>query len=119
MIMRGGRFGRFLACSRYPDCKGSKALLKKIGVSCPKCAGDIVERRTRHRRIFYGCSKYPECDFTSWSRPLPEPCPQCKGILVAVGTRSRADGRASARCPNTECGWRGTTGERELVEATA
>ncbi|MEX2159192.1 MAG: type I DNA topoisomerase [Dehalococcoidia bacterium] len=121
MVMRGGRFGKFLACSRYPDCKGSKPLLKKVGVACPKCAGDIVERRTRQRRIFYGCAKYPECDFTSWSRPLPEPCPQCKGILVAVGSRARADGQTTARCPNTDCGWRGSIadGDRELVAATA
>ena len=120
MVMRGGRFGRFLACSRYPDCKGSKALLKKIGVVCPQDGGEIVERRTRKRRIFYGCANYPKCDFTSWSRPLPEPCPNCKGILVAVGTRARGDGRTAARCPVKECGWRGTVGtERELVTATA
>jgi DNA topoisomerase-1 len=117
MVTKTGRFGRFLACTRYPDCKGTKPLLSKIGVNCPKCGGDIVERRTRKRRIFYGCAKYPECDFTSWSRPLEKPCPQCGGLIVsAAGVRNGPD---AARC--TACEWKGTTGETEpeLVEATA
>ncbi len=117
MVVKAGRFGKFLACSRYPDCKGTKPLLTKVGVACPKCGGDIVERRTRRRRMFYGCAKYPECDFTSWSRPLELPCPQCKGLLVAAG--GRQNGRNAARC--TQCEWKGTLGEPEpeLVEATA
>jgi DNA topoisomerase-1 len=116
MIVKTGRFGRFLACSRYPDCKGTKPILTKVGVNCPKCGGDIVERRTRQRRIFYGCSKYPECDFTSWSRPLEQPCPQCGGLIVnAGGVRNPG----AAKC--TACDWKGTVGESEpeLVEATA
>ncbi|MDZ4278618.1 MAG: topoisomerase DNA-binding C4 zinc finger domain-containing protein, partial [Dehalococcoidia bacterium] len=116
MVVKGGRYGQFLACSRYPECKGTKAVLNKVGVACPKCAGDIVERRTRKRRVFYGCSKYPECDFTSWSRPLAEPCPQCGGLIVAAG-RGRAHGQTSARC--TQCDWRGAIGEPELAKATA
>ena len=111
MIARGGRFGRFLACTRYPDCKGTKAILTKIGVACPKDAGDIVERRTRHRRVFYGCANYPACDFTSWARPLPERCPRCNSMLVSAGRGRRA------RC--TQCDWRGTIGEPELAAATA
>jgi DNA topoisomerase-1 len=116
MTMRDGRYGRFLACSRYPECKGTKTIMNKVGVSCPKCRGDIVERRTRRRRAFYGCSRYPECDFTSWSRPLPEPCPSCSGLLVSAG-RARKDGQRPARC--TRCDWKGALGERELAEATA
>jgi DNA topoisomerase-1 len=116
MMIKGGRFGRFIACSKYPECKTTKPILNKIGVACPKCAGDLVERRTRRRRIFYGCAKYPECDFTSWSRPLAEPCPQCGKMLVASG-RAHADGRYTGRC--AECGWRGVVGEQELAAATA
>jgi len=117
MVARGGRFGRFLACSRYPDCKGTKPILVKVGVVCPKDGGDIVERRTRRKRIFYGCANYPKCDFTSWSRPLPLPCPSCQGLIVVAG-RSPGHGRTSARC--TVCDWKGVLGgEPELVEATA
>jgi len=111
MMARGGRYGRFLACTRYPDCKGTKPILKKIGVACPKCGNDLVERRTRHRRVFYGCSTYPSCDFTSWSRPLVERCPRCRGLLVSAGRGHRA------RC--TQCDWKGTAGEPELAAATA
>ncbi len=117
MVQRRGRFGPFLACSRYPECKGTRRQVTKVGVACPKCGGDIVERRTRRRRVFFGCGAYPKCDFTSWSRPRTEPCPQCGGMLVAVGGRARADGRTAARC--TQCEWRGPVGEQELVEATA
>jgi len=118
MVAKAGRFGRFLACSRYPDCKGTKPLLKKVGVACPKCGGDIVERRTKRRRIFYGCAKYPECDFTSWTRPLELPCPRCGGLLVGAGG-VRANGRNTARC--IACEWKGSLGEGEpeLVEALA
>jgi DNA topoisomerase-1 len=116
MMLRSGRYGRFLACSNYPECKGTKRLLKKIGIACPKCAGDIVERQTKRRRRFYGCATYPQCDFTSWSRPLPQGCPQCSGLLVAAG-RARKDGSTGARC--TKCEWQGAVGEPELAEATA
>jgi DNA topoisomerase-1 len=117
MVQRRGRFGPFLACSRYPDCKGTKAQHAKVGVDCPKCGGDIVERTTRRRRTFYGCANYPKCDFTSWSRPRPEPCPDCRGLIVAAGGRARTDGRTAARC--TACDWKGTIGEPEAAQATA
>jgi DNA topoisomerase-1 len=113
MMLRVGRYGQFLACSRYPECKGTKRLLVKVGVACPKCGNDIVEKRTKRGRRFYGCAAYPECDFTSWSKPLPERCPQCGGLLVAAAARSQA----AARC--TQCTWRCTPGERELAVATA
>ena len=114
MARRGGRYGPFLACSRYPDCKGTKPILKKVGAECPKCKGDIVERTTRKKRTFYGCARYPECDFTSWTRPLPEPCPSCGSLLVNSG-RAAKDGRRSGRC--TQCDWKGLVGEAELAEA--
>jgi len=82
--IRWGRYGKFISCERFPDCRHTEPFLEKIGVSCTKCDGDIVERRTRKGRIFYGCSNYPECDFTSWKRPLAVPCPNCQGMLVVA-----------------------------------
>jgi DNA topoisomerase-1 len=82
--IRWGRYGKFISCDRFPECRHTEPFLEKIGVSCPKCDGDVVERRTRKGRTFYGCSNYPECDFTSWKRPLPTPCPNCQGMLVAA-----------------------------------
>jgi DNA topoisomerase-1 len=109
MRAKMGRFGRFLACSRYPACKGSKPFLTKIGVDCPECGGDLVERKARGKggRVFYGCANYPACNFTTWTRPLPEPCPVC-GYLTA------SDGPSSVKC--LRCSWRG---ERELAEVSA
>ena len=89
MVIKRGRFGPFIACVRYPECKGTKPLLAKTGIQCPKDDGEIVERQTRQRRRFYGCSNYPKCDFTSWQRPLPEVCPQCAGMIVAERGPSR------------------------------
>jgi DNA topoisomerase-1 len=82
LVIRWGRYGKFISCSNFPECRHTEAWLEKIGVACPQDGGDIVERKTRKGRIFYGCAKYPECDFTSWKRPLPTPCPQCGGLLV-------------------------------------
>jgi DNA topoisomerase-1 len=98
MVIKSGRFGRFLACSRYPECKGRKPLAVTTGVRCPKDGGDLLERRSRRGRIFYGCSNYPKCDFTTWTRPLAQPCPNCGGLLTA-----ERDGKA--KC--TACNWRG------------
>ncbi|HEY8491220.1 MAG TPA: type I DNA topoisomerase [Dehalococcoidia bacterium] len=111
MVVRSGRYGKFLACSRYPECKGTRPLLQKTGARCPKCGGDVVQRRSRRGRTFYGCATYPACDFTSWSRPLEEPCPSCGGLLVAAGRGNRA------RC--TACDWSGQPGkEKELTAAS-
>jgi DNA topoisomerase-1 len=82
LIIRWGRYGKFISCDRFPDCRHTEPFLEKIGVVCPEDGGEIVERRTRKGRIFYGCSNYPECEFTSWKKPLPTPCPNCKGTLV-------------------------------------
>ncbi len=83
MVIKTGRFGRFMACTGFPDCKTTKPILKKTGAACPKCAGDIVERKARGRgRSFFGCSKYPDCDFISNHRPLTTPCPECGGLMV-------------------------------------
>ncbi|MEA1959066.1 MAG: type I DNA topoisomerase [Chloroflexota bacterium] len=88
MVMKTGRFGKFIACANYPKCKTSKPVLNKIGVECPKCGQDIVERKSRKKRTFYGCSAYPDCDFTSNARPVAHPCPQCQGLMVMRGKDS-------------------------------
>ncbi len=103
MVVKRGRFGKFLACSRYPECKTSKPI--SIGVSCPKgCGGYISERRSRRGKTFYGCSSYPKCDFVSWDRPRNEACPSC-GSTYLLEKFSRKTGPFVA-CPNKECGYR-------------
>lgn len=83
MVYKLGRFGKFLACSGFPDCRNTKPIVKDIGVTCPKCKeGHVVERRSKKGRIFYGCDRYPECDFVSWDKPSPKPCPKCGSLLV-------------------------------------
>ncbi len=110
MIIKTGRFGRFMACSAYPDCKNAKPL--SLGIKCPKpnCGGKIVEKQTKSRRLFYGCSKYPKCDFASWDKPTDVPCPVCNHpFLVKKSTKSKGD---FLRCP--ECKY-----EKELQSAEA
>lgn len=87
LVIRWGRYGKFISCSNFPECRYTEAWLEKIGVKCPQDAGEIVERKTRKGRIFYGCANYPNCDFTSWKRPLPTPCPECGGLLVIADKR--------------------------------
>ncbi|MDQ0156003.1 type I DNA topoisomerase [Robertmurraya andreesenii] len=83
MVYKMGRYGKFLACSNFPDCRNTKPIVKEIGVKCPKCEkGSIIERKSKKRRIFYGCDRFPECDFISWDKPLPRSCPKCEGLLV-------------------------------------
>lgn len=87
LVIRFGRYGKFISCSDFPKCRYTEPWLEKIGVSCPQDGGDLVRRKTRKGRTFYGCVNYPECDFTSWKQPLPEPCPKCKGLLVVSNKR--------------------------------
>jgi len=82
LVVRFGRYGKFIACSAYPACRNTKSFYEMIGVACPECGKDLVERRTRRGRIFYGCITYPECEWSVWNRPLPAPCPLCEGLLV-------------------------------------
>jgi DNA topoisomerase-1 len=82
LIVRWGRFGKFISCSNFPDCRHTEPWLEKIGVLCPKDGGEIIEKRTRKGRVFYGCENYPTCDYSSWKRPIPQPCPNCSGLLV-------------------------------------
>lgn len=85
MLIKESRYGKFLACSGYPECKNTKPILKKIGVACPKCGRDLIEKRSRRGRIFYGCSGYPDCDVSFWDRPVNERCPKCGSLLLMKG----------------------------------
>ena len=87
LVIRWGRYGKFISCSGFPDCRHTEAWLEKIGVACPKDGGDVVERKTRKNRLFYACANYPNCDFTSWKKPIPAPCPKCGGLLVVANKR--------------------------------
>jgi DNA topoisomerase-1 len=99
LVMKNGRFGEFIACSNYPKCKYIKQ--KTIGVRCPNCSeGEIVERRSKRGKTFYGCNRYPECDFVAWGKPLAEKCPEC-GSSYLIEKYFKAG--PVAQCPNSEC----------------
>ncbi|MGE8204094.1 type I DNA topoisomerase [Heyndrickxia sp. NPDC080065] len=83
MVYKMGRYGKFMACSNFPDCRNTKPIVKEIGVKCPKCnMGNIIERKSKKKRIFFGCDRYPECDFLSWDKPIERKCPKCDQLLV-------------------------------------
>jgi DNA topoisomerase I (EC 5.99.1.2) len=94
MVIKVGRFGKFLACSGYPDCKTTRPYLIRTGACCPQCGGELVERTNKKKRVFYGCSNYPQCRFATNYRPLPQPCPQCGKLLVL----SEKDGAKCLAC---------------------
>jgi DNA topoisomerase-1 len=87
MVIKSGRFGRFISCTGYPECKTTKPILKDTGAKCPKDGGMVVERKSRRGRTFYGCANYPACDFVSWDRVVPEPCPVCGAYVTAKSKR--------------------------------
>jgi DNA topoisomerase-1 len=91
LLIRNGRFGRFISCSGYPECDFKKPFMIKTGAICPQCGGDLVERKSRKSaKIFYGCANYPTCTFAVWDRPLPEPCPECGGLLTLGNGKTEA-----------------------------
>ncbi len=102
LVLKQGRFGRFIGCSNYPTCRYTQPLVTKLGVACPKDGGELVQRRTRGGRVFYGCSNYPKCDFSSWKRPLPEKCPHCGGLLVQAAKNTAECTVCSKRSPIIE-----------------
>lgn len=108
MVIKMGKHGKFLACPGYPECVNAKPLLEKIGVPCPKCGGEIVKRRSKKGRVFYGCSNYPECDFSSWDLPVKEKCPKCGSYMVQKGTKQ---GKFLI-CSNEECNYKQKVGEQ-------
>lgn len=113
MIYKYGRFGKFLACPGYPECKNTKPLRKELNITCPKCGeGKVLERKTKKGRLFYGCNTYPQCDFASWERPYQEPCPKCGAMSVAKNTK----GELQITCLNEKCSHQYTKEQPESGE---
>jgi DNA topoisomerase I len=113
-VKKIGRFGKFLACPGFPDCRNTKPLLEEIGVACPKCQAPIVARRSKKGRKFFGCSGYPECDYISWERPAGRPCPNCSLPLVIKPSKKGT----KIVCTSKECGYEEVvpTGEEPTKE---
>ncbi len=105
MVVKNGRFGKFLACPGYPDCKNTKAIVETIGVKCPTCGGEIVKKRSKKGRIFFGCNNYPKCEFVSWDEPIKEKCPQCNGPMVIKKLKTKT----VVKCLDEKCGYIKTT----------
>jgi DNA topoisomerase I len=102
MVVKYGRYGKFLACSGYPDCKNTKPYVVKTGVKCPVCNdGELIQRRSKKGRVFYGCSNYPECKFVIWNKPVEKRCPECGGLMVEK--KSKNDG-IYYKCIDKNCG---------------
>lgn len=101
LVIKTGRYGKFMACPAYPECKNTKPIIETINVNCPKCDGEIIKKKSKKGRIFYGCSKYPECDFVSWDEPVDKKCPNCKAYMVIKRTKKGT----TVKCSNKECGY--------------
>ncbi len=101
MVVKSGRFGKFLACPGYPECKNTKPILDELDVNCPKCDGKIIRKRSKKGRVFYGCSNYPNCDFVSWDEPINEKCPNCGEYMIIKRNKSGD----VIKCSNKECGY--------------
>ncbi|HBS57721.1 MAG TPA: type I DNA topoisomerase [Firmicutes bacterium] len=116
MVIKQGRFGKFLACPGFPACRNAKPILREMGVNCPKCGGAIVERKGKkgRGRVFYGCRNYPECDFVTWDKPLQKSCPRCNSFLV----EKKGRGGSQILCPVEGCGYT-EDGERTNVKTKA
>ena len=112
MVLRSGKFGSFYACSRYPECKFTKARVRETGVDCPKCGAKIVTKFGRNHTVFYSCEKYPECDFSSWDMPVKETCPECGQLLF------RKKGKNLLVCHDKACGYSREIGENEFTVTT-
>ena len=100
MVVKQGRYGKFLACPGFPECRNTKPILKETGVACPKCGGSIVERRTKRGRTFYGCKNYPACDYVTWDTPLKDTCEKCGAFMLKHHYKN---GRALLYCSNDAC----------------
>ncbi len=117
MVIKTGRFGRFISCTGYPECKTTKPILKETGATCPKDGGKIVERKSRRGRTFYGCANYPACDFVSWDRVVPEPCPICGSYVIAKSKKGVLSLECSMdRAHDTSAIGAAAERERESVE---
>ncbi|MGB9803269.1 DNA topoisomerase family protein, partial [Desulfofundulus sp.] len=103
MVIKMGRYGKFLACPGFPECRNTRPLLEPTGVPCPHCEGELVVRRSKKGRKFYGCSRYPDCDFVVWDEPSAEKCPRCGGLLVIKKGRGEQE---ELECVNEQCRYR-------------
>lgn len=101
MVLKTGRFGEFIACSGYPECKNTKPVVKSTGVACPQCGKDIVARKSKRGKLFYGCSGYPECSQSYWYKPVDKKCPKCGALLVEKKTKA-----GNLSCSNAECDYK-------------
>ncbi|MDD3653051.1 MAG: type I DNA topoisomerase [Desulfotomaculaceae bacterium] len=99
MVIKMGRYGKFLACPGFPECRNTKPLLEPTGVNCPRCGGELVARRSKKGRKFFGCSSYPECDFVTWDQPSQTKCPECGGLML----EKKAGKKINLSCINEEC----------------
>ncbi|MGG1661430.1 type I DNA topoisomerase [Brevibacillus sp. NRS-1366] len=103
MVYKLGRFGKFLACSGFPDCRNTKPIVKETGVKCPQCeTGEIIERKSKKSRIFYGCNQYPGCDFVSWDKPIARPCPKCSSMLIEKKRKKQGVSVVCTKCDYQE-----------------
>lgn len=101
MVYKFGRFGKFLACSNFPECRNTKAIVEVLGITCPKCGkGTLIKRKSKRGRVFYGCSQYPECDFVLWNQPVDKKCPLCGSIMIVKHYKKGPD---KIFCSNAEC----------------
>ncbi|NBV82966.1 type I DNA topoisomerase [bacterium] len=102
MVIKAGRFGDFLACSNFPECKNTKSIRKPLEVSCPDCGGEIAEKRSKRGKVFYGCGNYPKCTFALWDKPVPGPCPSCANpLLVMKQSRGKSEQKTCPKCNST------------------
>jgi DNA topoisomerase-1 len=103
LVIRESRFGPFIACSGFPKCRYTRPIVVSTGVECPKCGqGMLIEKKSKKGRVFYSCSRYPECDFSTWDKPVPLPCPNCGGLMTVVGRTQNGSAPQKVKC--TICG---------------
>jgi DNA topoisomerase I len=100
MVIKQGRFGEFLACPGYPECKNTKPIVVELDVDCPDCGGKVLVKKSRKGRKFFGCSNYPECKFVSWFEPVKEKCPECGSFMMKKYNKSKGE---FVECSNAEC----------------
>jgi DNA topoisomerase-1 len=113
MVIKIGRYGKFLACPGYPECKNTKPIFQETGALCPKCGGRVMQKKSRSGKKYYGCEHNPKCDFMTWDTPLKDTCPKCGGSLFK---RQRGGGRY---CPKEGCGWEEKPQQASETAATA
>ena len=111
MVIKYGRFGKFLACPGFPECRNTKPFYEDAGVKCPECGGKIYIKKTKKGRKYYGCENAPECEFMSWNKPTGEKCPECGHYLVEKGTK-----KVRIACSNSECGYSVEKADNEKSE---